>query len=170
MSVLRNNSCPMRRIQGQISYAGILLRSTRRMHGAPSNFGGSSPHKGVGALYVFRLFVINVILSPTGKMFWSWKMSIPPLKCMGPVNHPWPETRLALSFLRVSQRFSEETASCTLEISSRSEKSRDNNFLSCECYSSTHLFTITYLMGVALSSDSFLCDLIVNYIRHRFAG
>jgi len=25
-------------------------------------------------------------------------------------------------------------------------------------------------MGVALLSDLFLCDLIVNYIRHRFAG
>jgi len=33
------------------------------------------------------------------------------------------ETRLALYFLTVSQRFSEETASCTLEISSRAEKS-----------------------------------------------
>jgi len=42
--------------------------------------------------------------------------------------------------------------------------------LSCIASASfTHLFTITYLMGVALSSDLFLCDLIVNYIRHRFA-
>jgi len=36
---------------------------------------------------------------------------------------PKTKTRLALSFLRISQRFSEETASCTLEIASRSEKS-----------------------------------------------
>jgi len=34
----------------------------------------------------------------------------------------------------------------------------------------THLITITYLMGVALSSDLFLCDFIVNYIHHIFAG
>jgi len=43
------------------------------------------------------------------------------------------ETRPALSFLTVYHRFSEETASCTWKISSRSDKSWDNYFLSCEC-------------------------------------
>jgi len=46
-------------------------------------------------------------------------------------NMPSHETRLALSFLTDSQR--KRRTSCTLEISSRSEKSWNNNFLSCEC-------------------------------------
>jgi len=49
------------------------------------------------------------------------------------IANMWPETCLVLSFLRVSQITSEETASCTLEISSNSEKSWDYSFLSCEC-------------------------------------
>jgi len=43
--------------------------------------------------------------------------------------------RRVLHFLssQFLKRFSQETASCTLEILSRSEKSWENNFLSCEC-------------------------------------
>jgi len=73
----------------------------------------------------------------------------------------YTEACFALSFLSFSQRFSEETASCTLEIvvALRNRQTTISCFASA---SSTHLFTITYLMGVALSSDFFIwpyCEL-----------
>jgi len=57
-----------------------------------------------------------------------------------------------------------------LEISQAALRNRVTTIFCLVSASSTHLFTITYLIGVILSSDLSLSDLIVNYIRHRFAG
>jgi len=73
---------------------------------------------------------------------------------------------LSSEFLRDSQR----KRRLALEKSQVALRNRETTISCLAIASSTHLFTITYLLGVALSCDLFLCDLVVNYIRHRFAG
>jgi len=56
-----------------------------------------------------------------------------------------------------------------LEKSQAALRNRETTISCLASASSTRLFTITYLMGVALSSDLFYVHPFVNYIRHRFA-
>jgi len=69
---------------------------------------------------------------------------------------PIPETCSALfssDFLKDSQR----KRRLALEKSQAALRNRETTISCLASASSTHLFTITYLMGVALSSDLFLC-------------
>jgi len=70
---------------------------------------------------------------------------------------PRAETCFALSFVRVSQIYFQRKWRLAFEKSQAVLRNRETTVSCLAIASSTHLFTIIHLMGVALSSDLFLC-------------
>jgi len=70
----------------------------------------------------------------------------------------------------VSSKDSQRKRRLALEKSQAALRNRKTTISCLASASYTYMFTITCLMGVALSSDLFYVHLIVNYVSHRFAG